>query len=53
MLFSLKAKEDSQMNTLPFMKDFPNVLPDELLGLPLVREIKFTIDMVFNTGHIT
>lgn len=40
------------MNTLPIVKDFPKVFPDEVPSFPLVIEIEFTIDLVPSTRAI-
>lgn len=47
-----KRKEDFRTNTLPSVKDFSKVFPDEVPRFPLVREIKFTIDLVPSTVPI-
>nr|GFD36923.1 putative reverse transcriptase domain-containing protein [Tanacetum cinerariifolium] len=30
----------------PIVSEFPNVFPDELLGIPLVREVEFNIELI-------
>nr|GFD57098.1 putative reverse transcriptase domain-containing protein [Tanacetum cinerariifolium] len=30
----------------PIVSEFPDVFPDELPGIPLVREVKFSIELV-------
>ncbi|GJY98972.1 putative reverse transcriptase domain-containing protein [Tanacetum coccineum] len=44
-LMSAKAKEKKQ-EAIVVVKDFPEVFPDDLSGLPPVREIKFRIELV-------
>ncbi|GKD94004.1 hypothetical protein Tco_1373841, partial [Tanacetum coccineum] len=44
-LMSAKAKEKKQEEIL-VVRDFLKVFPDDLSGLPLVREIKFQIKLV-------
>ena len=34
-----------QLPDVPIVKDFTNVFPEDLLGLPLDREIKFEIEL--------
>lgn len=34
------------------IKDFPDVFPEDIPGLPPVREIEFTIDLVLGSGPI-
>ncbi|GJT20244.1 reverse transcriptase domain-containing protein, partial [Tanacetum coccineum] len=44
-LMSAKAKEKKQ-EEIVVVRDFPKVFPDDLSGLPSVREIKFWIELV-------
>ncbi|GJY49807.1 putative reverse transcriptase domain-containing protein, partial [Tanacetum coccineum] len=44
-LMSAKAKEKKQ-DEIVVVRDFPEVFPDNLSGLPLVREIEFQIELV-------
>ncbi|GJZ83956.1 putative nucleotidyltransferase, ribonuclease H [Tanacetum coccineum] len=44
-LMSVKAKVKKQENVI-VVKDFPEVFPDDLSGLPPVREIEFRIKLV-------
>ncbi|GKA57911.1 putative reverse transcriptase domain-containing protein [Tanacetum coccineum] len=44
-LMSAKAKEKKQ-EEIVVVKDFPEVFPDDLSGLPLVWEIEFQIELV-------
>ena len=37
---------NSEVDVISIVKEFPNVFPVELPGLPLVREIEFTIDLM-------
>ncbi|GJW58419.1 putative reverse transcriptase domain-containing protein [Tanacetum coccineum] len=48
-LMSVKAKEKKQ-EEIVVVRDFPEVFPDDLSGLPPVREIKFRIEL--NPGAI-
>ena len=38
---------------LPVVKDFPEVFPEELLGMPLDRDIEFLIELLPGTGPIS
>ena len=38
---------------VPVVKDFPEVLPDDLTKILLKREIDFGIDLIPNTKHIS
>ncbi|GKC55432.1 putative reverse transcriptase domain-containing protein [Tanacetum coccineum] len=44
-LMSAKAKEKEQ-EEIVVVRDFPEVFPDDLSGLPSVREIKFQIELI-------
>ncbi|GKC58988.1 putative reverse transcriptase domain-containing protein [Tanacetum coccineum] len=44
-LMSAKAKENKQ-EKIVVVRDFPEVFPDDLSGLPPVREIEFRIELV-------
>ena len=38
---------------IPIVKEFVDVFPEELLGIPLDREIEFTIDLLLGTAPIS
>ncbi|GJR71818.1 putative reverse transcriptase domain-containing protein [Tanacetum coccineum] len=44
-LACIKADE-KKLDDIRVVRDFPEVFPDDLLGLPLVREIEFCIDLI-------
>ncbi|GJU46907.1 putative reverse transcriptase domain-containing protein [Tanacetum coccineum] len=44
-LACIKADE-KKLDDIRVVQDFPEVFPDDLLGLPLVREIEFRIDLI-------
>ncbi|GJW11640.1 putative reverse transcriptase domain-containing protein [Tanacetum coccineum] len=44
-LACIKADEKT-LDDIHVVRDFPKVFPDDLLGLPLVREIEFRIDLI-------
>ncbi|XP_070056858.1 uncharacterized protein [Nicotiana tomentosiformis] len=41
------------LQSVPVVNEFPDVFPDELLGLPPEREIEFTIDVLPDTQLIS
>ncbi|GJZ09866.1 putative reverse transcriptase domain-containing protein [Tanacetum coccineum] len=45
LLACIKASE-KKLDDIRVVRDFPEVFPDDLLGLPLVREIEFHIDLI-------
>ncbi|GJV78247.1 putative reverse transcriptase domain-containing protein [Tanacetum coccineum] len=44
-LACIKADE-KKLDDIRVVRDFPEVFPDDLLGLPLVQEIEFRIDLI-------
>ncbi|XP_074376946.1 uncharacterized protein LOC141718458 [Apium graveolens] len=40
-----KGREVSNPEYIPVVRDFLDIFPEELLGLPLVQQIEFTIDL--------
>ncbi|GKE90044.1 hypothetical protein Tco_1567519, partial [Tanacetum coccineum] len=44
-LACIKA-DKKNLDDIRVIRDFPEVFPDDLLGLPLVREIEFRIDLI-------
>ena len=55
LLASLTLEEGNvvQQRLPPVILEFSNVFPDELTGLPLVREVEFTIDLQPRTTPIS
>ena len=41
------------LESVPVVKDFPEVFPDDLLIIPPEREIDFSIDLLPNTKPIS
>ena len=48
-----RRQEGTQLEDIPIVKDFPDAFPDDILGLPLDREVKFTIDLISGTEPIS
>jgi hypothetical protein len=46
-------KEENQLANLPVVREFPDVFLHELLGVPIEREVKVSIDVLPNTSLIT
>ncbi|GJW23945.1 putative reverse transcriptase domain-containing protein [Tanacetum coccineum] len=38
--------EEKRLEDVPIVRDFPNVFPEDLLGLPPTRQVEFQIDLV-------
>ena len=43
------GKEGTILNEIPFVREFPDVFPDDIAGLPSEREVDFTIDLIPRT----
>ncbi|GKA13773.1 putative reverse transcriptase domain-containing protein [Tanacetum coccineum] len=41
-----KIVDKKKLNDIHVVRDFPEVFPDDLLGLPHVREVEFCIDLI-------
>ena len=41
------------MDKIPVVREFPDVFPDDIAGLPPKREVKFTIDLIPGTEPIS
>ncbi|KAD4385578.1 hypothetical protein E3N88_25747 [Mikania micrantha] len=42
----VKDQEEKKIGDIPIVRDFPEVFPDELPGLPPVRQVEFRIDLI-------
>ena len=42
-----------KLDGIPIVREFPDVFPEELSGLPLDREIEFSIDLAPGTAPIS
>nr|GEZ72920.1 putative reverse transcriptase domain-containing protein [Tanacetum cinerariifolium] len=41
-----KKSEDKRLEDIPVAREFPNVFPEDLLGLPPVRQVEFQIELI-------
>ena len=41
------------MDEIPVVREFPDVFPDDIAGLPPNREVDFTIDLIPGTEPIS
>ena len=48
-----RIQEGTRLKDIPIVKEFPDVVPDDLSGLPLDRAIEFVIDLVPGTKLIS
>ena len=47
------GKEGTLVDESPVVREFPNVFPDDIAGLPPNREVEFTIDLIPGTKPIS
>ena len=45
--------EGTMMDEIPIVREFPDVFPDDIIGLPPEREVEFTIDLIPGTELIS
>ena len=46
-------KEGTLVDEIPVVREFPDVFPDDITGLPPNREVEFTIDLIPGTDPIS
>ena len=46
-------KEVLKLDDIPVVREFPDVFPEDLLGIPIDREIEFSIDLLSGTSAIS
>ncbi|GKF61259.1 hypothetical protein Tco_0181313, partial [Tanacetum coccineum] len=44
--------EKKRLEDVPIVRDFPEVFPEDLLGLPPTRQVEFRIDLVPGVAHV-
>ncbi|XP_076912795.1 uncharacterized protein LOC143571192 [Bidens hawaiensis] len=47
-----KDKEKKKIQDIPIVRDFPDVFHDDVVGLPLIRQVEFRIDLVPRANHV-
>ncbi|MCI71969.1 cellular nucleic acid-binding protein, partial [Trifolium medium] len=45
MFALLRVEEKAEVGTLPVVREFVDVFPDDILDLPPEREVEFSIDI--------
>ena len=53
LAYVLSNESDLKLEDLPIVRDFPDVFPNDLPGLPPERKMKFTINLVLGTTPIS
>ncbi|GJU06815.1 reverse transcriptase domain-containing protein [Tanacetum coccineum] len=41
-----KKSDEKRLEDIPVVKEFPDIFPEDLLGLPPVRQVEFQIDLI-------
>ncbi|GJZ57401.1 putative reverse transcriptase domain-containing protein [Tanacetum coccineum] len=41
-----KKSDEKRLEDIPVVKEFPEVFPEDLPGLPQVRQVEFQIDLI-------
>ncbi|GKB84945.1 putative reverse transcriptase domain-containing protein [Tanacetum coccineum] len=44
--------EKKRLENVPIVQDFPDVFPEDLLGLPLTRQVEFQIDLIHGSALV-
>ncbi|KAK2416602.1 hypothetical protein QL285_038986 [Trifolium repens] len=52
MVFSMTTEESPSVENFPVVCEFPEVFPEDIPGLPPVREVKFAIDLVPGKANV-
>nr|GFA66203.1 putative reverse transcriptase domain-containing protein [Tanacetum cinerariifolium] len=47
-----KKSEDKRLGDIPVVREFSDVFPEDLPGLPLVRQIEFQIDLILGAAPV-
>ncbi|RVX13137.1 hypothetical protein CK203_018085 [Vitis vinifera] len=53
LAYVVNKENDLKLEDIPIVRDYPNVFPDDLPGLPPKREVEFTIDVAPGTTPIS
>ncbi|GKG10685.1 hypothetical protein Tco_0342085, partial [Tanacetum coccineum] len=47
-----KKPDEKRLEDIPVVRKFPEVFPEDLLGLPPVRQVEFQINLIPGTSHV-
>ncbi|GKF74814.1 hypothetical protein Tco_0224258 [Tanacetum coccineum] len=47
-----KKSDEKRLEDIPVVREFPEVFPKDLPGLPLVRQVEFQIDLILGTTPV-
>ncbi|GJS56122.1 hypothetical protein Tco_0629484 [Tanacetum coccineum] len=48
-----KKSDEKRLEDVPVVREFPEVFPEDLPGLPLVRQVEFQIDLIPGAAPVT
>nr|GEW78363.1 putative reverse transcriptase domain-containing protein [Tanacetum cinerariifolium] len=48
----MDKSENKRLEDIPIIQDFPEVFPEELLGLPPTRQVEFQIDLIHGAAPV-
>nr|GEU74953.1 putative reverse transcriptase domain-containing protein [Tanacetum cinerariifolium] len=47
-----KKSDEKRLENIPIVREFPDIFPEELPGLPPVRQVEFQIDLIPRATHV-
>ncbi|GJU46602.1 reverse transcriptase domain-containing protein [Tanacetum coccineum] len=47
-----KKSDEKQLENIPVVREFPKVFPEDLPGLPLIRQVEFQIDLILGATPV-
>ena len=53
LAYVVNKENDLKLEDMPIVRDYPDVFPEDLPGLPPEREVEFTIDVAPGTASIS
>ena len=53
LAYVVNEENDLRLEDIPIVRDYPDVFPEDLLGLPPEREVEFTIDLAPGSAPIS
>lgn len=53
IVFITKDKHSQGVEDMPVVCEFPDIFPEEILGLPPIKEVEFTIELLPGTAPIS
>ena len=53
LTYVVNEENDLKLEDIPIVRDYPDIFPEDLPGLPPEREVEFTIDLALETAPIS